>query len=496
MIEQRNHLRQLPKGWAWARIGDFSQVLGGKRLPKGHKFSESPTAYPYLRVTDFDKMTTNTEQLQYLKPETHELIKNYTISKDDVYISIAGSIGKVGIIPESLDGANLTENAARITLPPGINKKALSFILSTPLVQDQIKKSIVSTNQPKLALFRIEKVVVPIPPTLEQGRIVVRLEELFACLDAGVEGLQKVKAQLKRYRQAVLKYAFEGKLTEEWRKTHREQIEPAAELVDGTKLKPPYLQPPFELPKEWMWDRLGLYSNVITKGESPNWQGFDYVDIGVSFIRSENVLWGAVELENVVGIPIGFHNKLKRSQVKAGDVLINLVGASIGRCGIVPSCVETANINQAVALIRVNDALLSSYLMYLLISPKMQGIIHANKVETARPNISLQDLRQLVIPLPSLAEHREIIEEVEHRFSLIDKTEEAIGNGIRQPDRMRQSLLKVAFEGKLVAQDPSDEPAERVLERIEEERTKRESVTVRKKRRNKPIQSDLFSYVK
>ena len=235
MTEQESSLPQLPKCWAWAKIGDFSQVLGGKRLPKGHKFSEVPTAHPYVRVTDFDKMTVNIERLRFLKPETHELIKKYTISNGDVYVSIAGSIGKVGTVPDSLNGANLTENAAKITCNEVMNKKALCYALNTPFVQEQIKKSIVSTNQPKLALFRIEKLVVPIPPRQEQSRIVGKVEELFSFLDAGVESLRKVKAQLKRYRQAVLKYAFEGKLTEEWRKTHKEQIEPAQTLLKRIK---------------------------------------------------------------------------------------------------------------------------------------------------------------------------------------------------------------------------------------------------------------------
>jgi hypothetical protein len=113
----------LPSGWTKTTIGEVGKVKGGKRLPQGHSYSNSPTRFPYIRVTDFADLTINTQELKYLPSETQQFIKQYTISKDDVFISIAGSIGKVGVIPEHLDGANLTENAAKITDLTGIKNK-------------------------------------------------------------------------------------------------------------------------------------------------------------------------------------------------------------------------------------------------------------------------------------------------------------------------------------------------------------------------------------
>ena len=213
-----------------------------------------------------------------------------------------------------------------------------------------------------------------------------------------------------------------------------------------------------------------MCSNLITKGESPKWQGFEYVENGIPFIRSENVLWGHVDVSNVARIPEEFHKKLKRSRIVASDVLINLVGASIGRCGIVPSSIANANINQAVAIIRANDTLETPYLMHLLLSPQMQKTIHAGKVETARPNISLTDLNNLLIPLCSLAEQHKVVEEIERRLSISDEVEKVVEQSLKQAERLRQSILKRAFEGKLVLQDPNDEPADKLLERIKQAR--------------------------
>ncbi len=208
----------LPRGWVWTEVGEIADVKGGKRLPKRNTYSEVPTKHAYIRVTNFENMTVNEDDILYIQNETYNVIKSYTISKDDVYISIAGTIGKIGLIPQKLDGANLTENAAKVTNLNFIDKKYLVYMLNSSLCQEQITKSTISSNQPKLALFRIKQIALPLPPLAEQQRIVAKIEELFSQLDAGIEALKKVRAELKRYRQAVLKYAFEGKLTEEWRR--------------------------------------------------------------------------------------------------------------------------------------------------------------------------------------------------------------------------------------------------------------------------------------
>ncbi len=205
-------LPSLPAGWEWVRVGDIGKVKGGKRLPAGHDYSDEMTAFPYIRVVDFHELSVRSNDLRYLKPETQAMIRQYTISKDDVYISIAGSIGKVGLIPEYLDRANLTENAAKITELQAIGNKFLAYSLASPIPQVQISESTISTTQPKLALFRIEKIQIPIAPFCEQQRIVAEVERRLS-VAAEVEAVvAALLARSARLRQAVLRQAFSGRL--------------------------------------------------------------------------------------------------------------------------------------------------------------------------------------------------------------------------------------------------------------------------------------------
>ncbi len=205
-------LPTLPEGWCWVRVGDVGKVKGGKRLPAGHDYSDEMTAFPYIRVVDFQELSVRSNELKYLKPETQAAIRQYTISKDDVYISIAGSIGKVGLIPEHLDKANLTENAAKITELQAIGNKFLAYILASPISQEQISESTISTTQPKLALFRIEKIQIPIPPLPEQQRIVAEIERCLSVIAEVEAVVAALLARSARLRQAILKQAFSGQL--------------------------------------------------------------------------------------------------------------------------------------------------------------------------------------------------------------------------------------------------------------------------------------------
>jgi len=203
---------ELPKGWKVVTVDEIGKVKGGKRLPKGDTYSEEPTKYPYLRVTDFENQTINQSKLKFLTASTQTQIKNYIISTNDVFISIAGTIGVTGTIPENLDGANLTENAAKITDLKNIDNRYLSKFLSSMVGQSQIKEYTKTTTQPKLSLFRIEKIELPLPPLSEQHLIVDELESKLTVCDKIEETISQSLLQAESLRQSILKKAFEGKL--------------------------------------------------------------------------------------------------------------------------------------------------------------------------------------------------------------------------------------------------------------------------------------------
>ncbi len=167
----------LDSSWPETTVDECCEVKGGKRLPKGEYFSETPTPHPYIRVSDFHNQSVNQSDLKFISDATRQQIARYTISSADVYISIAGTIGLMGTVPESLNGANLTENAAKLVPDSSrIDKRFLAIIGSTGLVQEQIRSLTHAVGVPKLALARIKILRIPIPPLGVQRAIAAEID--------------------------------------------------------------------------------------------------------------------------------------------------------------------------------------------------------------------------------------------------------------------------------------------------------------------------------
>lgn len=167
-------------------LGSLCNVKGGKRLPQGHDYSELPTKHPYIRVVDFQGGTVRRSKLKYIDEATHSKISNYTIASNDVYISIAGTVGVSGVVPEDLSGANLTENAAKLILKDNsvLEAEYLAYWLSTSEAQAQIRSKTMLTSQPKLALFRIEELLLPLPNIHEQRKFLLVKKKIHSLLES------------------------------------------------------------------------------------------------------------------------------------------------------------------------------------------------------------------------------------------------------------------------------------------------------------------------
>ena len=173
---------EIPEGWRWCRLGEIASVFGGKRIPAGQKLTCENTGHVYIRVSDMKNDSVQTKDLLYVPNDIYPLIKNYTINKEDIYITVAGTIGRIGTIPTSLDGANLTENADKIVFSK-INQQWFVQCLKSYVVQSQIIDAITKVGQPKLAIIRIQGFLIPLPPLAEQKRIVAKIEELMMLVD-------------------------------------------------------------------------------------------------------------------------------------------------------------------------------------------------------------------------------------------------------------------------------------------------------------------------
>ena len=172
----RPHIQFHPD-WPETTIGECCEVKGGKRLPKGAQYTNEPTEHPYIRVADFRDQSVDTRNLQFISEELYQQISKYTISSDDVYISIAGTIGLMGTIPDSLSGANLTENAAKLIFDSSeLDKRFLALVGNSELIQSQIRSLTHAVGVPKLALARIKTLRFPLPPPGTQLQIAAEIE--------------------------------------------------------------------------------------------------------------------------------------------------------------------------------------------------------------------------------------------------------------------------------------------------------------------------------
>jgi len=330
-------------------------------------------------------------------------------------------------------------------------------------------------DRPRVDFDQISPFQTWLPRTLpEQRRIVTEIEKQFTRLDAGVAALRRVQANLKRYRAAVLKAACEGRivLTEAElakagkRKSKFETGEALLARVlterrQNWQGRGPYKEPAAPntvglppIPEGWTWARAEQLCGFITKGTTPSAENMRSGEGEIPFIKVYNLTFtGAL---NSGYKPVFISRKLHevdlaRSEVRAGDILINIVGPPLGQVSIVPAAIKEANINQAVARFRVvlpeSRKLLG---IWLMAEPIISWAMQRAKTTAGQSNLTLEHCRDLPIPLPPLAEQTRIVAEVERRLSVIEELEAMVSANLQRAIRLRQSILQKAFTGALV----------------------------------------------
>ncbi|MFZ3123427.1 MAG: restriction endonuclease subunit S [Thermodesulfovibrionales bacterium] len=420
-VEKNN---MLPQGWSKIPVRDIAQIIRGVSYGKGDASETPKEGYlPILRATNIqnNKLFFDCD-LVYVPPRVVSEKQKLKVG-DIVVATSSGSkhlVGKTAQLKTEWTGS-FGVFCAVIRPFATLEPRYLGYFFDSPVYKSYISKKAIGVNINNLRRGDIEEILIPVAPLHDQKLIVSEIEKQFSRLDEAVAALKRVRASLKRYKAAVLKAAVEGK------------------LVTSEQ-------------KKWKTTTVGEVSEVVTKGSSPNWQGFEYSSEGVVFVRSQNVSWGHLDLSDVAHLPLAFNKKEKKSVLRTGDVLLNIVGASIGRAAVATKSIEGGNINQAVAVIRpLRDRLLPQFLMCYFLSEKVQKLIHAQKVDVARANYSLDQIRKLPLHLPPLDDQHRIVEEIESRLSVAEEIEQTININLKRAERLRQAILKKAFSGRLVS---------------------------------------------
>jgi len=429
-------------------------------------------------------------------------------------------IGRVGV---RCGVTHITKNESWVTDNAlVVNFKSNCFdvnFFKLKLQFENLNKLSNSTAQPVISGTKIYSYSIVFPPLPIQRAIVSKIESLFSSLDSGIADLKKAHAQLKIYRQAVLKKAFEGELTKEWRE-QQEDLPSAEELLeqikeerqkhyderikewnekvnlwekrekDGKKPKKPrpltipddpnaeHNRKKWLLPKKWIWTQVGLLCFVTKLA------GFEYTDY-VNYDEQGDL--PVLKAENAG--PLGFKKTdfskvksdsvkmLTRSQIFGGELLIVFVGAGTGNVAMVPYN-QRYFLGPNIGMARPYFKLNSKYLELFLQSEIGKSLMMSAVKAVAQPSLSMGTIRQAPVAFPSVTEQNELVKQIDSRLSVCDKVEESIKESLVKAQALRQSILKKAFEGKLLTvaeieqckQEADYEPASVLLERIRKEK--------------------------
>jgi len=283
----------------------------------------------------------------------------------------------------------------------------------------------------------------------------------------------------KKLRQKILNLAIHGKLVpqdpnDESASVLLERIRAEKErLIKEEKIKrsrksaktsdtPHYEQDmPFEVPKGWVWTTLEEITSKIGSGSTP--KGSNYSEEGIPFFRSQNVYNEGLVYEDIKFISDATHQLMIGTEVHSKDLLLNITGGSLGRCAIVPADFQIGNVSQHVCIIR-SILVLSSYVHTFILSPFFKKTM--NITGSGREGLPKYNLEKMFLPIPPLKEQERIIKEIEHWFTFIDTIEQSKVNLQTAIKQTKSKILDLAIHGKLVPQDPSDEPASELLKRI------------------------------
>ncbi len=499
---------ELPRGWCWTTLGAITSVTGGVTKNAAKSGGRS---LPYLRVANVYADELRLDDVHEILVSDAELQRTLLQRGDLLIVEGNGSIeqiGRVAIWDGSIEPCVHQNHLIKArSSDPAWSRWFLYWLLSSEGRSAIVRVSSSTSGLHTLSLSKVESLPLPLCPPRERDEIVGVLETQFSRLDAAKAGLRRVQANLKRYRAAVLQAAVEGRLvpTEaELARREGRDYEPASALLDRilaerrrrweeaelarltVRGKPPqndtwkakYQEPAAPdttnlppLPDGWCWatiDQLARDEQYsLTDGPfGSNLKTEHYTDTGPRVIRLQNIGDASFTDEHAY-ISEEHYNRLVKHAVFPGDIVIASLGTELPRACEVPDWLGPAIVKADCIRFSPDPSLASTaYLTYALNAHptrrRTMSLVHG----IGRPRIGLTLLREVPIPLPPFSEQKRIVIEIERLISIANETQLAIDADIARIQRLRQAILKQAFEGKLVAQDPSDEPASVLLARI------------------------------
>lgn len=487
-------MTQLPKGWVLATVGDLLAPLDDGRLvhqgwsPQCEREPAPDNNWGVLKTTAIQAGRFLAAENKRL-PEPLEPRPVLEVQSGDLLLTCAGPRARCGVaclVRDTRRRLMISGKMYRFRVDLAIaDPRFIEFSLLSPdrvNAIDEMKTGI-SDSGLNLTHARFRALQLPVAPLPEQRRIVAAIEEAFSELDAGEAGLRNVRQLLKRMRDAVLTAAVTGRLVPQ-----DPTDTPATKLLADLGVGTTDHESPAEHPDGWSWTTLGegVGNDSITDGPfGSNLKSEHYTESGPRVVRLQNIGDGSFR-DAAAYISDEHFARLRKHEVAPGDVLVATLGEVLPRACVAPPWLGPAIVKADCIRVRPGGAFNGSFLEIALNSHPVRTSVSGSIKGVGRPRLNLGELRRLVLPVPPLSEQLRIVAEVERQLSFVDACERVVDVGLARSAALRRSVLKAAFEGRLVPQDPEDEPASVLLERVRRSRLATGRAEGRRNRRHTP----------
>ncbi|MFA9457785.1 restriction endonuclease subunit S [Halalkalibacter sp. AB-rgal2] len=462
---------EVPENWTWVSLGHLSKVVSKGTTPpksKGHDYTDE--GVNFLRVENITKnRTLDLSKVKFINEVTHDsVLKRSKGEENDILISIAGALGRVAIIKKEHLPCNMNQAIAFIRLLNNkINHEYIMYGLSSPALQNNLLSQQKTTAQANLTLKNISEISIPLPPLKEQKRIADKVERLLIKIGDAKRLIEEAKETFEIRRAAILDRAFRGELTKKWREENPVNNHDLEQLVNDGDF-------PYQLPLGWKWKKL---KDVVEQDKHAMKRGpFGsalkkefFVKEGYKVYEQKNAIYDDFTIGTYY-INEEKYKELEAFKVLPGDLIISCSG-TIGKIAIAPQDIEEGVINQALLKISLNEDLINSqYFIELFRSETFNNQVTDNTRGTAIKNIaSVKVLKELMVPVPSINEQREIVRILS---GYDEKQKEILENLNFNTEQLKTSILNKAFRGELGTNDPTEESAIQLLKEVLQEQVK------------------------
>lgn len=432
-----NSAVKLPSGWNWVKLRtlvenpkqDLIDGPFGSNL-KADEYVDS--GIPVFKIQNIKANRFVEKNLNYVTTAKAASLSRHSFRKGDLIITKLGDpLGLCCKVPDKFEYGIIVADLMRLRpSPKKVFDKYLINVINSEIVQSQFKNITKGTTRPRVNLTIVRDIEIPLPSIEEQQQIIFKIEALFSELDKTVEELQTAKQQLKVYRQAVLKWAFEGKLTNENVKK-------------------------CELPDSWKWVKIEYLLSDRKRGMSTGPFGtmlkkHEHQKVGIPVLGIENIGEGVFQMPNKIFVTPDKAIELKNFKVKENDIIISRSG-TVGEICIVPPYMDEAIISTNLIKVSLNNNVIQpKYFVYLFQGGQVRQQVFNLCKGSSRTFLNQTILSTLDFPYCSTEEQQQIIEEIESRLSVCEKIEETIIDNLKLAETLRKSILKKAFEGKLI----------------------------------------------